>query len=463
MEMKPFSQISDGFEKSTRSEWKAQLVKELKDGNPSLLEAQITDGISIPGWLDQTVVTNILEADLAMHAEWADHPNAWKIAEEIPASDAAASNDHALEALSGGVSVLRFTHADNLNVRLKNIHPEMCELIFDRPNLALGQFGNLEMLADSLGKIFSEFSGLVSKDLISDGIMHGGFLAPVDEWIFENSTLLNHIVGLKTQHMLHEIDGLPWRMAGGNHVDVLSNMLAHGADILHLHQQRGNSLKEAAERTFFRYPVGTDFLRDVAAIRALRVMWKAILHEYGVQINSIRVDAAMPFTELSALDVNTNMLRYTSAAISATMAGCFALYASPFNFGETAHARRIARNVSLLLDSESHFSRVVDPLKGAYAIEALTEALAEAAWKQFNQIETNGGLIACIENNSIQNELAKKLSQRAEKLKLKHEVKVGVNKFAAHLQPTINPVFASENRGQFSPLKIAGIDQMCSG
>jgi len=462
MELKPFSQIGEGFDNHSRDEWKAQLIKELKDGNPTLLDATITDEIAIPGWLDNSVVQHIVHDDLAAHAAWADHPNAWLIAEEINELDPKAANAHALQALAGGASVLRFKHADGLNERLKGIHPEMCQLIFDKPTLAFSRFGKLGMLAGTKGKQFSEFSGLAATDMIADGLLHGGFQDPMEQWITECGILLSDIMGQKSQHMLHEIDGLAWRMAGGNHVDVLASMLAHGAELLHMHQAHGHPLHEVAARTFFRYPVGTDFLRDVAAIRALRVMWKAMLQEYNIQIDSVRVDAAMPYTELSAVDANTNMLRYTAAAMSATMAGCYALCTAPYNFGNTEHANRIARNVSLLLDNESHVSRVTDPLKGAYAVEAMTQSLAEAAWKQFNQLEAQGGLIAELENGSIQKHYAEQLAKRAEKLSGKKEVKVGVNKYTADVQPAEAPVFVSENRGQFTPLNIASIDQLCT-
>ncbi|MEZ4990256.1 MAG: methylmalonyl-CoA mutase family protein [Saprospiraceae bacterium] len=36
---------------------------------------------------------------------------------------------------------------------------------------------------------------------------------------------------------------------------------------------------------------------------------------------------------------------------------------------------------------------MVDPSSGSYYIEKLTDALAEAAWKQFQEIEAKGGFI----------------------------------------------------------------------
>jgi methylmalonyl-CoA mutase len=40
---------------------------------------------------------------------------------------------------------------------------------------------------------------------------------------------------------------------------------------------------------------------------------------------------------------------------------------------------------------ESFFDKVVDPAAGSYYIEKLTDALAESAWTQFQEIESGGG------------------------------------------------------------------------
>ncbi len=62
-----------------------------------------------------------------------------------------------------------------------------------------------------------------------------------------------------------------------------------------------------------------------------------------------------------------------------------------------AFGRRIARNTSSLLISESHVARVTDPAGGAYAIEKLTDDLARAAWEVFGRLEDGESLDAMIE------------------------------------------------------------------
>ena len=96
-------------------------------------------------------------------------------------------------------------------------------------------------------------------------------------------------------------------------------------------------------------------------------------------------------------DPYVNMLRGTTEAMSATIAGVHSLEVMPFDASfenPTESSKRIARNVELLLKNESHFDNVVDPAGGSYYIENLTQSIAEQAWKLFKEVEERGGYTA---------------------------------------------------------------------
>src|SRR5262249_30675741 len=65
-------------------------------------------------------------------------------------------------------------------------------------------------------------------------------------------------------------------------------------------------------------------------------------------------------------------------------------------------ARRIARNIQLILMDESNVHRVNDPAAGSGAIEDLTSKLATAAWALFQEIEAAGGLADALTSCLIQ-------------------------------------------------------------
>jgi methylmalonyl-CoA mutase len=75
-------------------------------------------------------------------------------------------------------------------------------------------------------------------------------------------------------------------------------------------------------------------------------------------------------------------------------------------------ARRIARNIQLLLLEESNVAKVTDPAAGSGGIEDLTDKLSRAAWTAFQEIEAAGGAPAALENGLIQDRIAKVRAER---------------------------------------------------
>ena len=65
------------------------------------------------------------------------------------------------------------------------------------------------------------------------------------------------------------------------------------------------------------------------------------------------------------------------------------------------NARALARNIQHLLMDESDLHRVADPGAGSGAIEALTDALAERAWEEFQAIEREGGIVESLDGGRL--------------------------------------------------------------
>ena len=91
---------------------------------------------------------------------------------------------------------------------------------------------------------------------------------------------------------------------------------------------------------------------------------------------------------MAKYDPWVNMLRTTVASFAAGVGGADAVSVLPFDTAlglPDAFSRRIARNTSSLLISESHVAKVVDPAGGSYAVEKMTDDLANSAWGAFRR------------------------------------------------------------------------------
>jgi methylmalonyl-CoA mutase len=110
-----------------------------------------------------------------------------------------------------------------------------------------------------------------------------------------------------------------------------------------------------------------------------------------------------------------NILRATIAVFAAGVGGADAITVLPHTAAlglPDRFARRIARNIQLLLLEESNVARVADPIAGSGAIEDLTEKLCRAAWTLFQEIETAGGAAAALEVGLIQEKIAAVRAER---------------------------------------------------
>jgi methylmalonyl-CoA mutase len=72
---------------------------------------------------------------------------------------------------------------------------------------------------------------------------------------------------------------------------------------------------------------------------------------------------------------------------------------------------------------------VTDPAAGSGGIENLTQALCEAAWALFQEIEKAGGAFAALEQNLIQRKVAATRTMREQNIARRKDVLTGATKF----------------------------------
>ncbi len=179
----------------------------------------------------------------------------------------------------------------------------------------------------------------------------------------------------------------------GYSMSVAASYLRHLTDA-------GLGVAEAAGLVEFRYAVTDEQFTSIAKLRAARRLWARVLELSGSDPVPMRLHAVTSKPMMSRYDPYVNMLRTTVAAFAAGVGGADAVTVLPFDAPlgtpETL-GRRIARNTSALLISESHLGKVADPAGGSYAVEKLTDDLAVAAWSVFTALEDGADLDELIE------------------------------------------------------------------
>jgi methylmalonyl-CoA mutase len=158
-------------------------------------------------------------------------------------------------------------------------------------------------------------------------------------------------------------------------------------------EEKGVAPAEAFSRIVLGLAADGDPLVSIAKLRAARMIWRRITLACGVPCPA-KIEVRSSRRMLTSADPWTNLVRITAAGFAAVVGGADAVVLGALTdaLGLPApFARRLARNTGLILMEEAHVGAVADPAGGAWAFEALSAALARAAWEKLQALEAAGG------------------------------------------------------------------------
>ena len=232
------------------------------------------------------------------------------------------------------------------------------------------------------------------------------------------------------------VDAGVWYRAGGHAVLELGYALASFVEMLRWLEESGLPPAAAHSEFVWRFDVGRELLTEISKLRAARVLHAKVLGGAGVQqATPLALHATTSLRGLSRRDAWTNMLRTSLGTIAAATGGADLVTTVAFDapYGEpSALGRRNARNVQLVLEREARLDHVGDPGRGAYAIEARTDAFAREAWELMRDIERHGGMAAALRSGRITDELAAARDALRGEIATRRWPIIGVSEYPAH-------------------------------
>jgi methylmalonyl-CoA mutase len=228
------------------------------------------------------------------------------------------------------------------------------------------------------------------------------------------------------------VDGLPYHEAGGSDAQELGATIAAGVAYLRALTAAGLSVDAAAAQLEFRFGATADQFLTIAKLRAARRLWSRVTEVSGAAPHGMKQHAVTSTAMLTQRDPWVNMLRTTVACFAAGVGGADAVTVLPFDaaIGQPdAFSRRIARNTQAILLEESRLSGVIDPAGGSWYVENLTDALANAAWREFTELERQGGIEAALDSGFVAERLAATWQARSKRLATRKDPITGVSEF----------------------------------
>lgn len=415
--------LASEFPSATREDWLALVGKALKGASPDTLAAKTYDNLRIEPLYERAKQARLVEGRTA--------GTAWQVVQRVDHPDAAAANQEALHDLENGATGLSlvFAGAPSGNgygiegVDERTLTRVVDNVWLDAIPIRLDARPRAFKAAESFLKAAEDRSIELSKLDVALGIdplgalaSLGGIPEPANEGLAKRAELAAALVKRGFRGQVFIADGRPIHDAGGSEAQELSWVVACAVAYLRAMEKAGLSLEQASAQIAFLLSADADQFLTMAKFRAARKLWARVEEASGIALKPIRLHAETAWRMMTKKDPQVNWLRATLAAFAAGVGGADSVTVLPHT---AAHglpdrfARRVVRNMQLLLIEEANVHRVSDPAAGSGAMEDLTEKLCIAAWKRFQDIETAGGAFRALETGSLQKAVA---SVRAERI-----------------------------------------------
>jgi methylmalonyl-CoA mutase N-terminal domain/subunit len=278
--------------------------------------------------------------------------------------------------------------------------------------------------------------GTVQTDILKEYIAQKEYIFPpaqslrlvtdMVEWCARELPLMHPI----------SISGYHIREAGSTAAQELAFTLANGFTYVEQALARGLDVDEFAPRLSFFFNAHLDFFEEIAKYRAARRIWARELRErYGARDSRsqlMRFHTQTAGVSLTAQQPEVNIVRTAIEALAAVLGGTQSLHTNSFDEAlalPTEDAVRLALRTQQVIAHETGVANTIDPLGGSYFVEHLTGELERQAYAYFERIEALGGVVAAIEQNFFQREIAEAAFRYQGEVERGERVVVGVNRF----------------------------------
>lgn len=228
------------------------------------------------------------------------------------------------------------------------------------------------------------------------------------------------------------VQGNLYHNSGASATQELAYIISTAVCYIEKMKKRGIEPADLLPRMRVSLSVGSDYFMEIAKIRATRWLWSKMAEAYGVEDASVYIHARTSLWNKTCYDAHTNMLRVTSEAFAAVVAGVDGMHVGPYDevAGKTDEfSRRIARNIHVILREECGLDQVIDPAGGSNYIEWLTDQIAGKSWGMFQEIDAAGGMIVALEDGSIQKQIDATYQQKRQNVRRRKDSIVGANMY----------------------------------
>jgi len=198
------------------------------------------------------------------------------------------------------------------------------------------------------------------------------------------------------------ISGYHIAEAGANPISQLAFTLSNGFTIVEYYLARGMKIDDFAPNLSFFFSNGMDPEYSVIGRVARRIWARAMRELYGAAPRSqmLKYHIQTSGRSLHAQEIQFNDIRTTLQALYALFDNCNSLHTNAYDEAITTPTEESVRRavaIQLIINRELGLNFCENPWQGSFVIDALTDLVEEAVYKEFEAISERGGVLGAMD------------------------------------------------------------------
>jgi methylmalonyl-CoA mutase N-terminal domain/subunit len=290
--------------------------------------------------------------------------------------------------------------------------------------------------AERQGIPSERLGGTIQTDILKEYIAQKEWCFPVDPAMRLVTDMIEWCSGHMPRWHPISISGYHIREAGSTAAQELAFTLKDGLTYVEQAVARGLDVDDFAPRLSFFFNAQIDFFEEIAKYRAARRIWARELREtFGARkAESLRMrfHTQTAGVSLTAQQPLNNIVRTAVEALAGVLGGTQSLHTNSYDEAlalPTEQAVRIALRTQQIIAEETGVANTIDPLGGAYFVEALTDRMEELAYDYFRRIDELGGMVEAVKTGFPQREIADAAFDLQREIDSGRRTVVGLNRY----------------------------------
>ena len=289
--------------------------------------------------------------------------------------------------------------------------------------------------AEEQGVPTEKLSGTIQNDILKEFMVRNTYIYPPGPSMRIVADIFRFTAEKMPKFNSISVSGYHMQEAGATEEIELAYTLADGMEYIRTGVNAGLAVDDFAPRISFFFDIGMNHFREIAKLRAARLLWAKIVKSFNPKnpkSMALRTHCQTSGWSLTEQDPFNNVVRTTIEAMSAALGGTQSLHTNALDEAlalPTDFSARIARNTQLYIQEETEITRVVDPWGGSYYVESLTHELAHSAWELIQEVESHGGMVKSIEMGLPKMRIEEAAARKQARIDTGRDIIVGVNAY----------------------------------